>query len=116
MRSYEIYTCRRKALRLTKEELAKKANVHVQYIEFFEKGCNIPGYIRDKIRETIRAEFNNMSSIEHYRTRILELAIEIRDEKNAEYAMQQISHMLIECGKLQAELMGHKIKTKADWA
>lgn len=116
MKSYEIYACRRKALRLTRQELADKAGVQVLYVEFFEKGCNIPRYVSDKIKATIRNEFCEMNSIDHYRTRILEMAIEIKDETNTEYAMQRISHMMIELGKLQNELMGVKLKTKEDWA
>ena len=115
MKSHEIYSCRRKALRLTKEQIAIKANVLVQYVEWFEEGKRIPTWAENNIKVAIRNEFCNLTSIEHYRARILELAIEIRDETEVTYALNEISHMMIELGKLQNELLGMKPKTKEEW-
>lgn len=115
MKSYEIYACRRKALRITRQELADRARVHVQFVNDFEKGLKIPRVEYDRIKTTIREMFNELDSIEHYRTRILELGIELRDETDADIALQEIAHMMIELGKLQNELMGIRIKSKEDW-
>ena len=57
-----------------------------------------------------------MEPIEHYRKRILELAITLDKEEDKDFVLQEISHMMIELGKLQNEIIGHPIKTKEEWA
>lgn len=106
MKSYEIYSCRRKALRISINDLAKEVGCDRQYIVDFESGKRVPSFIYNNIKTTIRNKFNDLSPVEHYRARILELGIELRDETDKQIALNEISHMMIELGKLQGELLG----------
>lgn len=115
MKSYEIYTCRRKALRITRLELANEIGCNVSYIEDFENGTPIPQWYYERIKWAIRNRFNSLSPVEHYRVKILELGIELRDETSTQYALEEIAHMMVELGKLQNELLGNTPKTKEDW-
>lgn len=115
MTTNEIMRSRRVALRMTKFELAEKVGVNVNVISLFEDGVNVPKNTYEKIKEVLRNEFNSLKPEEHYRARILELAIEIRDEKDAKFNFDYIGHMMIELGKLMAEVNNSVPKSKKDW-
>lgn len=106
MKSYEVWTARRKASRLTRQQVADRANVSVNSVIAFENGEFVQRDIVEAIKNAIWMFQREESKIEHYRSRILELGILLKDEDNKEMAMQNISHMMIELGRLQGELMG----------
>lgn len=112
MKSYEVWASRRKALRLKRNELAALAECDVQDIIDFESGMVLPSNVYENIKNTIWDLQRKQDPIDHYKTRILELGIQIKDEDNKEYLMQRISHMMIELGKLQSELMGFDSNVK----
>lgn len=105
MRTYQTYMCRRKALGITKEEMAKRVGTSVEVIENFEQGYWTHRYIIDRIKDVCYYGFKDMDEIDHYRARILELAMEIKIDDNPEHAMSEIGHMMVELGKLQRELL-----------
>lgn len=101
---YEILKCRRKALGLTKEELAEKSGVNIILIEAFESGKKISNVEKEKINRYLWKSFQEMDSITHYKRRILELALELNEEYILADAIKEIGHMMVELGKLQMEL------------
>ena len=115
LKSYQIYACRRVALDLTPEELAEKVGVDKKFVIDMEKGNKIPFAVYERIKTTIRNEFNNLDQLEHYKRRILEIAIEMILEEDNETALQNIAHIMIEAAKMQNELIGVQPKRKEDW-
>ena len=105
MKSFETYKCRRQALGMTREQLAEKANVDVKLIECFEEGLKIDSISYDKIRRVIYYGFKNIDSVEHYKKRILELALELQIEDNTQHALTEIGHMIVELGKWQMAMV-----------
>ena len=106
MKSYEVWSSRRKALRLKKVDLAELAECSVEDISNFESGIAVPSRIYENIKNTIWRLQRKQDPIDHYKTRILELAIQIRDEENKEHLLDEMAHIMIELGKLQGEIMG----------
>lgn len=106
MKSYEVWSARRKALRLKKSELAELVGCSIEDISNFESGTAVPSRIYENIKNTIWRLQREQDPIDHYKTRILELAIQIKDEENKDYLLDEISHIMIEIGKLQGEIMG----------
>lgn len=107
MKSYEVYTSRRKALRLTQLDLAKLAGVNLLDVVNYEKGEIIDDVFM-KIKNTISEQYKTLDYVDHLKTRILEMAILIRDEENKDFLLTDISHMMVELGKLQGNIMGFK--------
>ena len=105
MESYKVYKCRRQALGLTKQALADKANLDVRLVEWYEEGKRIGTDSEEKIRRTIYFEFKNIPSMDHYKRRILELALELNMEDNTKHALTEIGHMMVELGKMQMAMI-----------
>jgi transcriptional regulator with XRE-family HTH domain len=105
MKSYEVYTCRRKAAGLTRKQLADKCGIDVKIVEDYENGLWIDSKACNKIKDTLYWEFKNVDEVEHYRMRILELAMELKIERDGDYAMKNIAHMMVELGKLQMKII-----------
>lgn len=108
MQTYEIMKCRRLALGLTKEELAKITGLDVKLIEYYESGENVARYVGMDIKQALYEQFKNMDSVTHYKKRILELALEINKQDDADFMVQEIGHMLVELGKLQMEIFNQR--------
>lgn len=107
MKSYEVYRYRRIALRLSREEIADRADIQVDYVRFFEDGKNIRSDFVDKIKKVIDDAFRELDEIEHYKTRILELAYEIRFDDDVKQTLSRTSHLMVEIGKLQRNLVNN---------
>lgn len=107
MKTYEIMKCRRQALGLTKEKFAKEADLDVKLVEFYEDGKKVGSYVEEQIRLTLVRLFQNMDSMEHYKRRILELALEINQQDETKFALLEIGHMITELGKLQMEIINN---------
>ena len=105
MQSHEVYAARRIALQWSKEELAEKAGLNVAYVIFFEDGKNIGREFEEKIKSALNKGFKELSCIEHYKARIMELAIEIRDETSDKESLYRLSHLIVEAGKLEREIL-----------
>lgn len=105
MRSFEVYRFRRIALRWTKKELADKAEILVVDIDRFESGLEIDSEKIVKLKRVIDDGFRNLDTIEHYKTRIMELAYEIRFDQDPKQILQRTSHVMVELGKLQKALI-----------
>ncbi len=105
MKTCEIMKCRRQALRMTREELAERANLDVKTIEFYEQGKNMASYVETKIKLTLMKLYQDMDSMEHYKKRILELALELNEQDETQFALLEIGHMMVELGKLQMEII-----------
>ncbi len=105
MRSHEVYIARRIALRWSREILAEKTGINVAYVTLFEDGKSIGKTYENKIKSVLNNGFKELTSAEHYKTRILELAIEIKDDDNSKENLYRISHMIVELGKLEREIL-----------
>ena len=106
MKSFEVYRYRRIALRWSRENVAEKAGVLPDHVRFFEEGKSIGRDFETKIKFAIDEGFRELESIEHYRTRILELAYEVAFGDDNKETLQRCSHMLVEIGKLQRSIVG----------
>lgn len=113
--SYKVYEIRRTALGLTRSYIAEKAGVSECDVVDFEHGIKIPFVVYDKIKTAIRNEFNDLSPVEHYQKRILEISMELQIEDNTQAALQKIAHMQIELAKLQNEIIGNVPLKREDW-
>lgn len=111
-----IYKCRREALGLTIDQLAEKCGVTIETIIDFEAGKCTEKEDKDIVKVYLRKAFCDLDSIDHYKARILELAMEIsRTKENKNDQFNCISHMLVELGKLQAELNGVRPRRANEW-
>ena len=102
-----VYKCRMTALGYTKEQIARLAGCEVSDIEKFVREEFVEKEIYCKIKEAVDDEYRSMSSLDHYKTRIVELALKLSIEEDKDWALNDISHMMIELGKMQSELIGH---------
>jgi len=114
MKSFEVYTYRRIALRWSREMVAEKAGVQPNYVEWFESGKRIGRDFEDKIKGAINEGFRELDPIEHYKVRILELAYEIRFDEDVRETIYRSSHMMVELGKLQRALLDG-VTIQEDW-
>lgn len=106
MEKYMTLKCRRQALGYTKEMLAELAQITVAEVEAFEKGKQMPSYVEQRINDTLWTRLRAMDSAEHYRKKILELALEINMENDTKSCLWEMSHLMVEIGKLQRDLIG----------
>ena len=106
MKSFEVYKYRRIALRWSREFVAEKAGILVDYVRYFEDGKKIGRDFESKIKFAIDEGFRELESMEHYRTRILELAYEIAFGDDNTETLQRMGHMMVEVGKLQRSIIG----------
>ena len=105
MERYKVMRCRRQALKLTREQFAKMANLDVKLVEFYEEGKNVASYVDERISMTLMKLYQNMDSVTHYKKRILELALELNEQDETKFAILEIGHMMTELGKLQMEII-----------
>ena len=107
MTKYVLYRNRREALGWTIQELSEKSNVHILEVMWFEEGKKI-GYDKEqKIKEALYHGFYDLPSKDHYKARILELALQINSgDLDQTELLNAISHISIEIGKLQGETLG----------
>ena len=105
MKKHEAAKIRRIILKLTKEQVAEEAEINVKYIEFYEDGKNIGRSFENKIWNTLYVESKKLGELEHYKFRILELAMKIQLEDNKDILVKNLAHMVAECGKYQMDLM-----------
>ncbi len=105
MKSSEVYVYRRIALDWSKELLAEKAGLKIRFIDDFEAGFDVDKVIEDKIKSTINIGFKNLDSLSHYNARIVELALELKNETSDKQKLYRISHLQVELGKLQREIL-----------
>ena len=110
MTSNEVYAARRKALRITRQEVADRANCTVDDVTNFENQIYVSHDTFEAIKNAIWTMSKELDEVDHYRVKILEEAIKIRDEQNKDYMLQDIAHLMIELGKLQGFLMGYRKK------
>lgn len=106
MKCYEVYTARRKALKLTQLELSKLADIRLLDVVNFEKGELVDKEVFNKIKDTIYLKFKSLDYVDHVKARIIETALRISDETDNDQLLKDISHMMIELGKLQGDIMG----------
>ena len=104
LKSYEIYSARRKALRITRQQVATEVGCTVEDVVNFERGNRISHDAYEGIKAYLKERFCDMSSADHYKARALELAIEINDDPDPQSILNYIGHMIVELGKLQMEL------------
>lgn len=105
IKSYQTYKCRRIGLNWSRDILAEKAGVDVQCVRWFENGQKIGIDYENKIKSAISQGYKELSEVEHYKARLIELAYEIRFENDAQYLMQRIGHTITELGKLQMKIV-----------
>ena len=108
MKSHEVYAIRRAALRLSKETVAERAGLNVAYVTLFEDGKSIGKAYENKIKTVLNNGFKELNSVEHYKARILELAMEIRNDTSdtsSKENLYRLSHLIVESGKLERELL-----------
>lgn len=102
-----LYKNRRMALKWSLEELAEKSNLNIMEIKWFEEGKKIGTEKENIIKEVLYQGFVNLDSKDHFRARILEIALQINSEDlNTQEELNALSHMAIELGKLQGDLIG----------
>lgn len=108
MKSHEVYAIRRAALRWSKETVAERAGLNVTYVSLFEDGKYIGKTYENKIKSILNDGFKELNSMEHYKARILELAMEIRNDTsctNCKENLYRLSHLVVEAGKLEREIL-----------
>lgn len=102
-----LYRNRRIALNWSLEDLSEKCGIHVMEIEWFEEGRKIGFEKESIIKQTLYDGFKNLNSKDHYRARILEIALQINSGDLSDIEeLNALSHAAIELGKLQGELLG----------
>ena len=105
MKSHEVYAIRRNALRWSRETVAERAGLNVAYVTLFEDGKSIGKAYENKIKSVLNDGFKELNSVEHYKARILELAMEIRNDTSCKENLYRLSHLVVESGKLERELL-----------
>lgn len=105
MKSHEVYAIRRNALRWSRETVAERAGLSVGYVVLFEDGKSIGKAYENKIKSVLNEGFKELNSSEHYKARILELAMEIRNDTSCKENLYRLSHLVVEAGKLERELL-----------
>jgi hypothetical protein len=115
IQSNQVYAIRRQVLGVDQNYIAEKAGVTVDDVISFEHGIRIPFAAYDAIKTAIRNEFCELSPLEHYQKRILEISMKLQIEDDQTKILQEIAHMQIELAKLQNEIIGVNLRTKEDW-
>lgn len=105
MKSHEVYAIRRAALRWSRETVAERAGLNVGFVTLFEDGKSIGKAYENKIKSVLNDGFKELNSMEHYKARILELAMEIRTDTSSKENMYRLSHLVVEAGKLEREIL-----------
>lgn len=105
MKSHEVYAIRRAALGWSKDVVAERAGLNVAFVTLFEDGHGIGKTYENKIKSTLNNGFKELNSVEHYKARILELAMEIRNDTSSKENLYRLTHMAVEVGKLERELL-----------
>ena len=74
-------------------------------IEDFENGKQVPKVVNQRIKSFLHNQLCLMDSVEHYRKKILELALEINVDDDTQSCLLEMGHLMVEIGKLQKELI-----------
>lgn len=107
MKRHILCKNRRLALEWSTRKLSEQSGIHETEIMWFEEGRNIGTDKANRIKEALYQGFKDLPSLDHYKRRIMELALQINyGELNQEELFQALSHMSIEMGKLQGETLG----------
>jgi transcriptional regulator with XRE-family HTH domain len=106
MTKNKVWKCRRQALGYTQQQVANLAGCDLETVRAYENDEWIDYESCKQIQSVIYDAFKDMDSVEHYKKRILEIALKLNMEDDKDYAMNDISHMIIELGKLQREMIG----------
>ena len=102
-----LYKNRRIALKWSIEELAEKSGINALEIKWFEEGRKIGTEKESIIKLALYQGFVNLDSKDHFRARLLEIALQINSEDlSTQEELNALSHMAIELGKLQGDLIG----------
>ena len=105
MKSHEVYAIRRAALGWSKDVVAERAGLNVAFVTLFEDGNSIGKTYENKIKSVLNNGFKELNSVEHYKARILELAMEIRNDTSSKENLYRLSHLTVEVGKLEREML-----------
>lgn len=112
MKTYEVYAFRRISLRWTREQLAEKAGIDPLYVKFYEEGKRIGRDYEIKIKDALYDGCSELSRIDHYKSRILELAYEIMYEEDVRELLKRTTHMMNELSTLQRDTLDSVIITE----
>lgn len=104
MKKYEALKYRRIALRWSEAKLAARAGIDAKYVEFFEAGKNIGRDYERLIGEALYAGTKELGQLEHYRFRIMELALKIQVEQDNVVLLKELAHLGVEANKFQMDI------------
>jgi transcriptional regulator with XRE-family HTH domain len=91
------------ALGLSQRELAELAGVSQSTINRLEKGEHLSAEYYIKVKEAINGRHYSMSPEEYLRTCLVKEAEELKTLEGSA-AIDVLSHMIVHCGKLIAEI------------
>lgn len=102
-----LYKNRRTALKWSLEDLAVKSGLDPREIKWFEEGKRIGSEKEAIIKQALYEGFVNLDSKDHFRARILEIALQVNSgDLTTQEELNALSHIAIELGKLQGDLIG----------
>ena len=104
MNKCDALRCRRIALKISREKVAQTAGINVKYVEYFEDGKNVGSHYEKKISNALFTLSKSLSNLDHYRFRIMELALKLDIETDKEVLTKQLAHLLVEAAKFQMDL------------
>lgn len=104
MNKCDALRCRRQALNVTQERVAQTAGIDVKYVEYFEDGKNVGCHYEKKISDALYTLSKSLSNLDHYRFRIMELALKLSIETDKEIMTKQLAHLIVEAGKFQMDI------------
>lgn len=105
MEKFEALKYRRIALKWSEKKLADRAGIDAKYVEFFEAGKNIGRDYERIISDALYRGTKELDNLEHYRFRIMELALKIQKEEDNIALLKELAHLGAEANKFQMDLM-----------
>ena len=95
------YKLRRIAFGISREALAKKANVELIDVIRFESGIRVNENMFNDIKDALYDMVTYVGDLEHIKRRIIELSLRINEEDDKAVALNDILHLEIELERLK---------------
>lgn len=115
MYKYEAMKFRRIALKWTKEILADRAGIHVNYVRFYEDGKSIGRDYEKKIVNALYEGSKELDNLDHYKFRIMELALKIGVQEDQEILLKELAHIAVEANKFTMDILDADRFQKENW-
>lgn len=116
MKKYEAMRIRRISLKWSEEILANRAGIHTNYVKYYEEGKSIGRDYEYKIVNALYEGSKELDNIEHYRFRIMELAMKINIQDDKEILLKELAHIAVEANKFQMDVIDiDRFQRRENW-